>query len=231
MANDDLDPYPVGTVTPFGGISSDDPLVDWASNLRPSDMQRYVHDPEGFKQDMVNRGIPPPQHDYIHDGQQLQPVYNSQQPVRMTPQGGIQGNMTDYINGPSPDEAARRAVSPPPGPGLPSGARGYSDPVTGAEVPGTPSNEQIKPKTWGEIGNQLIPPDSPIRQHYRTKPPEPTADSPFEPHQTRPAAEPAKPSGRVYVPAKPEVPPVPETQTPPAAAAGTPAERKAEDAV
>ena len=239
MAADDFDPYPAGTVTPFGGISPDDPLIDWASNLKPSDVQRYVHDPEGFKQDMINRGVPPPQHDYIHDGQQLQPVYNEQQPVRMTPQGGIQGNMSDYITGNNTAEqeaaraaeAARRAVAPKGDRApLPPQVRGYSDPVTGAEVPGTPSNEQIKPKSWGEIGNQLIPPDSPIRQHYRTQPaapaPAPTAESPFVPHEPTPQE-------RLKLNKPPErTPPVvPEQEITPAAAAGTPAERKAEDAV
>jgi hypothetical protein len=239
MPYDDLDPYPVGTVTPTGGIGPDDPLIDWASNLKPSDLQRFVHDPEGFKQDMINRGIPPPAHDYIHDGQKLQPVYNQNQPVRMNQQGGIQGNMSDYISGPTPAEdaaaaaaaAARKIVAPPAGPAAPPGAaRGYSDPVTGAEVPGTPSNEAIKPKSWSEIGNQLIPPESPIRQHYRNRPAAPppaaAAESPFVPHQPTPEER-----VRVDKPPVREAPRVPEQEIAPAAAAGTPAERKAEEAV
>jgi hypothetical protein len=75
MANgDDFDPYPAGTMTAFGGLSADDPLIDWGSNMKPSDLQQYVHDPEGFKQNMINQGIAPPDHHYTSTPQGLQAV-------------------------------------------------------------------------------------------------------------------------------------------------------------
>lgn len=74
MANGDdftdrygFDPNPPGTVTPLG-LGPNDPLIDWGSNLKPADVQRFIHDPEGAKQDMINKGVPPPPVDYQHDG-------------------------------------------------------------------------------------------------------------------------------------------------------------------
>jgi hypothetical protein len=59
MPGEDFDPFPPGTMTPFG-LSSDDPLVDWGSNMKPSELLRFLHDPEGAINDAVDRGIPPP---------------------------------------------------------------------------------------------------------------------------------------------------------------------------
>jgi hypothetical protein len=68
MANgDDFDPFPPGTMTAFGGLSPDDPLADWASNVKPSDLQQFVHDPQGAIDNMVNKGQPPPDHHYQAD--------------------------------------------------------------------------------------------------------------------------------------------------------------------
>lgn len=90
MADDDFDPWdastynpsaapttlppdqlpqnnPPGTARAIGNLSPNDPLIDWGSNLKPSDMQQYVHDPEGFKQNMINQGITPPDHHYVQD--------------------------------------------------------------------------------------------------------------------------------------------------------------------
>lgn len=57
---DYLDPYPPGTMTPIG-MQPDNPLMDWGSNVRPSELQMFLHDPEKFKDMMASRGIAPPQ--------------------------------------------------------------------------------------------------------------------------------------------------------------------------
>lgn len=57
---DYLDPYPAGTMTAIG-MQQDNPLMDWGSNVRPSELQMFLHDPEKFKDMMAAKGIAPPQ--------------------------------------------------------------------------------------------------------------------------------------------------------------------------
>lgn len=70
MANGDdynpLDPNPPGTVNPIG-LQPNDPLIDWGSNLKPSDLQRFAHDPDGAVQNLIDQGKGPPDHHYISD--------------------------------------------------------------------------------------------------------------------------------------------------------------------
>jgi len=98
MANgDEFDPNPPGTMTGLG-LSPDDPLYDWGSNMKPSDLQQYVHDPEGFKQNMINSGQPPPDHNYVQGAQGLQAVDQKGLPIiRQKRDGTISGNITSPL--------------------------------------------------------------------------------------------------------------------------------------
>lgn len=68
MADDDnspLDPRgdtPVGSTWPLGNTMNNpnDPLIDWASNLKQDDLAKFLQDPQGHAADMAARGIPPP---------------------------------------------------------------------------------------------------------------------------------------------------------------------------
>lgn len=64
-----LDPRgdtPVGSTWGTGGIGANDPLVDWASNLKQDDLARFIHDPDGHAQNMAAAGIPPPDPAALH---------------------------------------------------------------------------------------------------------------------------------------------------------------------
>jgi hypothetical protein len=62
MANGDsgLDPVPPGSTYAIGGLSSNDPLVDWASNLSKDDLAKFLQNPQEHAKDLAARGIPPP---------------------------------------------------------------------------------------------------------------------------------------------------------------------------
>lgn len=78
--SDTFDPYPQGYMN-TGTLSPDDPLLDWGSNMKPTDLFQYTHDPEGFKQKMIDAGIPPPDHSYTPTAQGLKAVDSQGQPV------------------------------------------------------------------------------------------------------------------------------------------------------
>ena len=75
MADDGngFDPVPVGTTTAFGNTAaadSNDPLIDWASNLKQDDLAKFLHDPQAQAADWAARGHPPPSDEVmqrIHD--------------------------------------------------------------------------------------------------------------------------------------------------------------------
>jgi hypothetical protein len=160
MANgDDLDPYPTGMPYTMGGLSSDDPLIDWASTMKPSQFAQYVHDPEGFKQNMINSGQAPPEHNYVQGpGGQLQAVDLNNNPIRTDAQGRIQGNVSDYLN--PPPQTAAQAVAPPAAPGR-SRALGYVDPGGGfgqsPEQENLPEAGKGTPPSPGAVGRAFIP--------------------------------------------------------------------------
>jgi hypothetical protein len=111
---DDFDVYPMA-------MGANDPLVDWGSNLRPGDIQQYLHDPEGFKQRMIEAGQPPPDFHFTAgaDGRPT-PLPPGVPPpdIRETPQG-----LTLF------DPAAQRAPLPRAiagGPAQAGGALGYT---------------------------------------------------------------------------------------------------------
>jgi len=71
MADDggffDIDPNQPGAFTGSPNLSPQDPLYDWAqkaSTLAPQDMHQFVYDPQGATQNLINKGIQPPDHHY-----------------------------------------------------------------------------------------------------------------------------------------------------------------------
>ena len=113
MANGDFDPEdlnPPGTMTAVG-LSPDDPLYDWGSNIHPSQLQQYMHDPDEFKNRMAQQGIAPPKHEYTGmpdgslqatDPDSGKPVYRSASaasafgPVQDPSQGNLTGGALAY---------------------------------------------------------------------------------------------------------------------------------------
>jgi hypothetical protein len=167
MADDDLDyafgqfgdPNPPGTMTPLG-LSPDDPLHDWGSNMKPSDLTQYVHDPQGFVNNMINSGQAPPSHNYVQSPTgRLQAVDQSGAPIRTSAQGRIQGNISDYL-GPATGQTAQQAVAAPVAPG---GAPrlAYMDPGGGfgqsPEAEALPESGKGTPPSPGSIGGAFIP--------------------------------------------------------------------------
>src|SRR5215467_11273839 len=110
---DDFDTYPMA-------LGAGDPLVDWASNLQPGDMQQYLHDPEGFKQRMIEAGQPPPDFHFTTGPTcQPTPLPPGVPPpdIRETPQGFA---LSDPAATPAPLPRAIAGASPQ------SGALGYT---------------------------------------------------------------------------------------------------------
>jgi len=71
MADDggffDVDPNQPGALVGSPNLSPNDPLYDWAqkaSTLAPQDMHQFVYDPQGATQNLINKGIQPPDHHY-----------------------------------------------------------------------------------------------------------------------------------------------------------------------
>lgn len=132
MANsgDAFDPFPIGMTT-AGGLSSDDPLIDWASNLKKNDLTRFLHDRPGAIDDMVSRGIPPPPDrpassalGFTDATGQYEIDQNSGMPV-FDSRGRMLGNQTS-AQGQQP-----AAVPPPPPP--PQAPPQVVPPVAGAQ--------------------------------------------------------------------------------------------------
>jgi hypothetical protein len=222
MANDDPYDYafgqfgdvnPPGTMTPMG-LGPNDPLIDWGSNMKPADLMQYMHDPEGFKQNMINQGVPPPDHHYVATPTGLQAVDpQSGQPIIRTAGGKIQGNLSDYL-GPS----AAQAVAPP---GQPR-SLAYMDPGGGLgqspEAEALPESAKRVPVSPADVGKAFLPP--PITPQ-RPPPELPKLRNPSEvPEGTIPLP---RPSPLRQGPA--ELPPIPETEPRPGS---TPAKRAEE---
>jgi hypothetical protein len=207
------DQNPPGTMTGLG-LGPNDPLYDWGSNMKPADLMQYMHDPEGFKQNMINQGVPPPDHHYVATPTGLQAVDpQSGQPVIRTEGGRIKGNLSDYLA-----PTAAQAVAPP---GQPR-SLAYMDPGGGfgqsPEAEALPESGKGTPPSPGQIGGALLPP--PITPQ-RPPPLLPKLRNPSEvPEGTTPLPR-ARPGGGEPA----ELPPVPETEARPGS---TPAERAKE---
>jgi len=119
-----FDPNPPGTVTPMGGISNDNPLIDWGSNLKPQDAFQYVHDPDGFIKNRVAEGKPPPDFDHVAGPTGLQAVNRQTgQPITrgglpsiitgdsLSPPGGVLGQATAFAPGDPPPPRPEDNVS------------------------------------------------------------------------------------------------------------------------
>jgi hypothetical protein len=196
MANGDdfdPDPNPVGTMTGLG-LSPDDPLIDWASNMKPSDLQQYVHDPEGFKQNMINSGQPPPDHNYVQGPTGLQAVDQTGQPVSRAAK--MDQNTPFNPLAPVRDPSQGNLTAPPPA--LKGNALAFGENPEGP----SPWDEQIQRQIEGKpIGSKEVKPT----------PPGKTADR--LPGMTGPTVGPGVPAP---TPAPtPKVPPVVPSTTPP----------------
>src|SRR3974377_905846 len=83
-----------------GQFGFDHPLSGWAdaSNLKPEEIAQHIHDPEGFKDAMAAKNIPPPGFDLQHDGQgSFQPLQAYNTP---TPSAGVTPPSTREPPGP-----------------------------------------------------------------------------------------------------------------------------------
>jgi hypothetical protein len=151
---------PPGTMTPMG-LSPNDPLYDWGSNMKPSDLAQYVHDPQGFMNNMANSGQAPPGHNYVQDPSgQLQAVDQNNQPIRTNAAGRIQGNISDYLS-PATGQTAAQAVAAPQLPGAQPRSLAYMDPGGGAgqspEAENLPESAKVTPPSPSSVGKAFVP--------------------------------------------------------------------------
>ena len=151
MANGDdggssFDPS-VGQFTGFSTLSDpNDPMIDWASNVKPSDLLHFAHDPETAMDNLAAKGVPPPEHHYDGNGN----VITADQAAQLDAQKGQQppqeimgdpsaGNLTS--TGPEQRQMAeiqaRRAVQglQPPDYSQPGSALAFSGADVGSSVP------------------------------------------------------------------------------------------------
>jgi hypothetical protein len=139
MANgDDFDPNPPGTMTGMG-LQPNDPLYDWASNMKPSDLAQFVHNPQGAVQSMIDQGKPPPDHHYDQLGN---PISADQAAQLDAAREAAKQKLAQGLGVPPQQAASQRFSSePPPRP---------------EDTAGRPSERRPPPPT------QTIPPSGPL---------------------------------------------------------------------
>ena len=129
------------------------PLSGWAdmSNLKPEEIAQSIHDPEGFKDAMTAKNIPPPGFDVEHDGQ------GSFRPVSAwtaSPVPSEVGTRNEPTTPPQPTQPPATQYSPPTA-NLPSWAspQQQPSPLTAGLTPGQ--------QTSIREGSTPGPPESP----------------------------------------------------------------------
>src|SRR3974377_1404029 len=123
MADDggffDIDPNQPGALTGSPNLSPQDPLYDWAqkaAQVRPQDMQRFVYDPQGATQGLIDKGVQPPDHHYDSMGN---PVSADDAAKLDAAKQQLGQNLTSQFG-----------VNPPPGSGMSRAAAPQADTST-----------------------------------------------------------------------------------------------------
>ena len=173
MANGDdggssFDPS-IGQFTGFSTLSDpNDPMIDWASNVKPSDLIHFAHDPETAMDNLAAKGVPPPEHHYDGNGN----VISADQAAQLDAQKGQQppqeimgdpsaGNLTS--TGPEQRQMAqiqaRRAVlgQGPPDYSQPGSALAFTNADVGSSVP--PADYTGGAGGWRGPGKPPPPPE------------------------------------------------------------------------
>jgi len=174
MAEGDyLDPRgdtPVGSTYPIGNLGSNDPLVDWASNLSKDDLAKFLHDPQGQAAEWAARGHPPPDSammNQIHDHNESMgtPSRSTRMenvgqadpftgPYRVDPQTGRLLNLTDPRNQQPVSDGLGQSRK------IQMFAPGDPPPPRPEDTAGKPSDKRPIPKTQLTPDPSLEPPVS-----------------------------------------------------------------------
>ena len=126
----DVDPNQPGALTGSPNLSPGDPLYDWAqkaAQISPQDMHQFVYDPQGATQNLINKGVQPPDHHYDSMGNAISADDAAKLDVaKQAAKQQLGQNLT-----------AQFGVNPPPGSGM-SRAAAPLGMVSPAGPPGQP---------------------------------------------------------------------------------------------
>jgi hypothetical protein len=167
----------------MGGIGSNDPLIDWASNMNKDDLAKFIQDPEGTAKYLAAKGVTPPPPEAMnqihqHNESMGTPTRAASSDIFGPMKDPSQGNLTDPISG--------RVTQPR------SRALGFA---------GTEAGDVDSP--WQkDMGKSGAPdPNAYIPRFNRWRNPNDPTNIPAPPPPTPPAQAAPAPSGPVPLPA------------------------------
>ena len=118
----DVDPNRPGTLS--GSMNSPgDPLYDWAqkaAQISPQDMHQFVYDPQGATQNLINKGVQPPDHHYDSMGNAISADDAAKLDVaKQAAKQQLGQNLTAQFGYTGPPGSVDRTFTPPPQPPQP----------------------------------------------------------------------------------------------------------------